>query len=220
MMKNKEYIQKKQNNSKKFRISHIDVVIKDELTNNVSPRETIEKLTNIIPNKLMSNITNINIGTFGELVDREIQALYKDSTIYVTNRQQSNEDLLDDLVHEVAHSVEEMYSEYIYSDKKIENEFISKRKDLWFLIKNRGFQIELDSFLNPKFDQNLDMFLYKKVGYPLLSAISSTIFYSPYAATSLREYFANGFEAFFLKEEINRLRKISPILFEKIKGLQ
>ena len=218
-MKNKEYIQNKQKQSNHFNISNIEVIVKNPLANNVSARETVTRLTNIVPKKLLGNIKGINIGSHRELEKRELQALYKDSTIYVTNIQKSNEDLLDDLVHEVAHSVEEMYSDHIYGDKRLESEFLTKRKELWRLIRDRGFKMELNKFLDPLYSKEFDLFLYKGVGYPLLAAISSNIFYSPYAATSLREYFANGFESFFLKEETYRLKKISPILYQKIQNL-
>ena len=43
---------------------------------------------------------------------------------------------------------------------------------------------------------------------------------SPYAITSLREYFANGFEAYFLDvDNRNSLKNTSPVLYEKIANL-
>ena len=53
----------------------------------------------------------------------------------------------------------------------------------------------------------------------MLSAITIHMFYSPYGATSLREYFANGFEAYYYHRDVNFLKKISPILFDKVKEL-
>ena len=112
-----------------------------------------------------------------------------------------------------------MYESLIYSDKKIEKEFIEKRKLLWQILRDKDYKVNLQKFLNPKYDYDLDMFLYSEIGYPMLSILTSQIYYSPYAATSLREYFANGFEAFFMKEEVARLRKISPELFIKVSNL-
>ena len=87
------------------------------------------------------------------------------------------------------------------------------------MLKNEGFELELQHFLEPEYNETFDMFLYQEVGYPLLSSITTNLFYSPYGATSLREYFANGFEAFFLREEVSRLKVISPELFKKISEL-
>jgi len=44
------------------------------------------------------------------------------------------------------------------------------------------------------------------------------LFVSPYAATSLREYFAIGFEEYHLKDRVY-LKKISPKLYFKIEEL-
>jgi len=210
-----EYIKRKQDQSKHFKVSGIEVYIKSQIPNDISVKNVITRVASILPKHLLSNINNIYIGDFEVLNKRKIQAMYKDSSIFATNKQTSEDDLLDDLIHEVAHSVEEINEQLIYSDKKVEKEFLFKRKEMWLVLKNEGFELELSNFLETKYQEEFDMFLYKKVGYPLLSSITSRLFYSPYAATSLREYFANGFEAFFLKEDIDRLKSISPELFKK-----
>ena len=51
--------------------------------------------------------------------------------------------------------------------------------------------------MNPNYVLEFDEFLYKTVGYDLLRDLTVELFVSPYAATSLREYFANGFEHYF-----------------------
>ena len=87
---------------------------------------------------------------------------------------------------------------------------------MWVLLKNEGYNLELNYFLEPDFNREFDNFLYMDVGYPILSLLTVNLFYSPYGATSLREYFANGFEAFFMREDIDRLKAISPKLFTKL----
>ena len=49
--------------------------------------------------------------------------------------------------------------------------------------------------------------------------ISANLFYSPYAVTSLKEYFANGFEAYFFYGEYAFLEKTCPKLFNKLSAL-
>ena len=216
---NRDYIVKKQTTSNRFKISGIEVWVKDDLPKNISAKRVVENLFKIVPKKLMLNVKFIHVGNFSELEDRKIQALYRKSKILVTNEQSSEEDLLDDLVHEVAHSVEEIYDSGIYSDGEVEREFLMKRKDLWMRLKREGFDLDLRHFLNPSYEESFDIFLHQKVGYNLLSSISRDLFYSPYAATSVREYFANGFEAFFLKEKLGRLKSLSPNLFKKLTQL-
>ena len=64
-----------------------------------------------------------------------------------------------------------------------------------------------------------DHYLYNVVEYPTLSTLTTGLFYSPYAVTSLREYFANGFENYFLRDQ-NYLKKDEPsIVYSKIGDL-
>ena len=215
----KNYIKRKQSQSNHFKTFGIEVLIKDQLNNNISVRSVVKKLALMVPKKLLLNIDKIYVGQFEELKDRNLQALYRDSKIFVTNEQESEADLLDDLVHEVAHSVEEVYQDQIYGDGSLEREFLIKREKLWTLLSNKGFKLDLKKYLNPKYTREFDLYLYRDVGYPLLSSMAVNVFYSPYAATSLREYFATGFEAFFLREEIPRLKTISPILYNILSEL-
>jgi hypothetical protein len=213
----KNYIQKKNSEKKIFRISGIDLEIKEELPYNIEVEKVLNKVTTIIPPNMLRGIKNIKIGNFSELEDRDLDALYKDRTIYLTNYQDSNEDMLDDIVHEVAHSIEERYKTLIYSDNKIKKEFLLKRQKLKEKLEADGFYIEPEKYKSINYDQEFDMFLYKEVGYNTLEPLTVGLFYSPYAATSLREYFANGFENLFIEEESYQvLRKMCPKLFQKL----
>ena len=215
----KNYIKSK--NSNKFFIGRIKVEIKTpiEKISNAVIKKTITNTLDRIPEHLLRNINTINVGVFEALKSRELQALYKNSNIFLNNEYQDPYDMVDDLVHEVAHSVEEIYYKEIYEDKIVKKEFLEKRKQLWQTLKDKGIELELLSFLNHKYDEKFDLMIYKKIGYPVLATLASNIFYSPYAATSLSEYFANGFEAFFMKEDIKRLKKVSPKLYIKIINL-
>ena len=62
-------------------------------------------------------------------------------------------------------------------------------------------------------------FLSQDIGYVNLRGVTQGLFYSPYAATSLREYFANGFENFHIKKDYNYLQIMSPVLYNKIQNL-
>ena len=210
----KTYIKNKK--QKHYRIDNIDVEETDEATSDIDVPNVIKSVLKKIPSHLLVNIKNIKIGSFEVLRKREIQAMYKDSTVFVTNIQNDSKDLLDDIIHEVAHSVEEVYQKEIYSDGILEAEFLRKRKEMWQTLKSRGLEYKLDLFLNPKYTEQFDNLLHREIGYETLRTLMYGIYYSPYAATSLREYFANGFEAFFMKEEVSRLKRISPVLYKKI----
>ena len=212
----KQYIKTKK--SKNYSISGIEVHKTKNLTNpDISDRLVIGKMISRLPKKFLQNIKTIHIGEFKFLKDRDMQAAYKDSQIYITNEQSDESDMLDDLIHEVAHSVEEVYGEILYSDLSIEREFLKKRQQLKKILDSKGiYPDSSESYSETEYSIEFDEFLYKTVGYPALSSFTASMFYSPYGATSLSEYFANGFEAVFYDEDLVRLKKISPLLYNKI----
>ncbi len=83
-----------------------------------------------------------------------------------------------------------------------------------------GFKAPLVSYMNTELDHEFDKFLYQKIGYDKLSSLLMGLFISPYAATSLREYFATGFTDFYLYSDHDVLSKVSPELYKKLIMLQ
>jgi len=57
--------------------------------------------------------------------------------------------------------------------------------------------------------------LHKEVGYANLRNFTDGVFHRPYAATSLREYWAAGFEDYLLGNA-REVERLSPTLFTKI----
>jgi len=213
-----KYIRNKKVNH--FTISGIEVFVKDEITSqDVSVRSVIQNVVDIIPRYLMRNVESIYVGQFSILKARDFEAVYENSSIFVTNEQESEQDMIDDIIHEVAHSVEELYAQMLYSDGKVEQEFLAKRKNLWTSLRTQGINMDLSLCLDPNYSEEFDNFLYGEVGYQLLSILTSNIYHSAYAATSLREYFADGFEAFFMEDDIPRLKSLCPKLYKKIISL-
>ena len=193
----------------------IQVSIKDSLPEDFDLSYVLQKVESLIPDYLMSGIDSIYIGQFSEFVEREINAAYRDGALYVTNEQDDENDMIDDLVHELSHSIEEFAGKDIYGDGKIENEFLGKRQKLFYLLKEEGYSVELEDFLNPEYSEKFDMFLYQGVGYELMTSLTMGLFLSPYSTTSLREYFAIGFEHYYLKDR-TYVKNISPMLFAKL----
>ena len=175
-----------------------------------------------IPSKFLDYIDTIVVGNFAFLEDRDLDALYMDSSIYLSNSVREEEtDLIDDIIHETAHAVEENNESTIYGDKSIEGEFLAKRQQLYFLLKENGFKKEVDfyQFENPEYDDQFDMFLYQEVGYSLLASLTANLFCSSYGITSLREYFANTFENYFYVTDPYFVKDLCPAVFNKIEEL-
>ena len=98
------------------------------------------------------------------------------------------------------------------------NEFLKKRQELKFELQSEGYWLDQYDFDNLKYDEQFDNFLYKRVGGNMLRMVTTGSFIRPYASVSLREYFATGFEAYYLGKQ-NTLEKISPMLYDKINEL-
>jgi ribosome-binding ATPase YchF (GTP1/OBG family) len=196
----------------------IPVWTEQPLSDSVDLNKVLSKIEKTIPTKYLQYIQAVRIGMFDEMIERELNALYKDGVLYVSNIQDNNQDILDDIIHEISHAVEQNNSEIVFGDGKIEQEFIGKRKRLYNILKSEGFNVTIEQFLNPKYDQSFDMYLFQEVGYPLLNSISGGLFLSAYSITSINEYFAVGFESFYI-DKTPYLDKMCPQLSNKLNYL-
>jgi|TARA_R110002126_G_scaffold1579_8_gene9305 hypothetical protein len=214
------YLQENNNKVNNFYTSTgIHVYIKDPLTNGLDMEEIIDVVENRIPKKFLTEVEMIIVGDLEEFEDRRINAMYKDGCLYITNEQDDSKDLIDDIIHEISHSLEEPYGLEIYGDKKLSSEFINKRVKLRNILWEYGYKTQLKFFTDTEYNLEFDDFLLNKVGYDKLYIFMQGLFISPYAATSLREYFATGFTDFFMEPDHRLLKSVSPVLYNKIQKL-
>jgi len=181
----------------------------------VSFSGVINRLEGTIPSHLFDEIDEIFIGSFAENEDRELEAHYESGAIYITSDLVSVEDYLENIIHETAHSLEQSRGMQIYGDKRLEKEFLGKRDTLRRALSAERYEVDALNFLDSEYSEEFDTYLHKQVGYENLHNITAGLFYSPYGATSISEYFANGFENFFLGNR-DHLKRISPQLVKKI----
>lgn len=175
----------------------------------------IERLEELVPSHLFDDIDEIFVGSFDENDNRELEAHYESGAIYVTNDLTTIEDYLETIIHEMAHSIEQARGLEIYADRKVEEEFRGKRETMKRILGSNNIDTSSADFSDVEYSPEFDLFLYKGIGYDVLDGLTSGLFYSPYAATSINEYFANGIENFFL-ENREHLKMISPQLTKKI----
>ena len=214
------YLQESNNKVNNFYTpTGIHVYVKDPLTNGLDMEEIVNFVETKIPNRFLAEVEMIIVGDLEEFKDRKINAMYKDGCLYITNEQDDANDLIDDIIHEIAHSLEEPFGLQIYGDNKLSSEFLNKRGQLRNILWEYGYKTQLNFFMNTEYDVEFDDFLLNKVGYDKLSILMQGLFISPYAATSLREYFATGFTDFFMESDHRLLKSISPVLYSKIKNL-
>ena len=195
----------------------VTVKLNDFLPDSVSLKHVIKSIESKIPEHVLYDVDAIYIGNCKPLDDRQVDSLYVSGSILVSPQHASNSDLFNTLVHEFAHAVEETAKDFIYADGDVGSEFLNKRNRLYNMLKD-DYKISKKQFLNVNFDQVFDDFLNKEIGYTNLGMLTSGLFLSPYAATSLREYFANGFEHFYI-EGPQQVRQFSPAVFHKITGI-
>ena len=195
----------------------IDFFIKDPLPDNIDILNVIKNVEEKIPFQITSEVDAFYVGRFKEFEERQVNAMYRDGAIFVSNDQDDDADMIDDLIHELAHAAEDIYAREIYSDNKIQQEFIGKRKRLRDLIYEYGYLDDAShvSFTNIEYSKELDDFLYKELGYDKLETFCAGLFIRPYAVTSIREYFATALEHYLL-ENPSYVKRISPVAFEKV----
>ena len=199
---------------------NVNVIQQEDLPDNINVNNILKKLEIYVPDNFVQNLDGIYFGTYDFLLKRDLNALYKDGVIYVLPEQDDEADIFDDIVHEIAHCVEETYGFDIYEDGKIEEEFFTKRKRLFDILNAYGYnQVSANAYENMDYDLKFDQFLYLIVGYPALEQLTPGLFVSPYGATSLREYFANCFEEYFARKKYEHVKKVSPAVYEKIELL-
>ena len=177
----------------------------------------VDKLKDTLSPKALNHVNKIKFGRFPNLDKENYKSYYKDGTIYLSNQVDFVEDLLMNFFHELAHSFEKPYYEQIYEDGFLAKEFKNKRNQLKNVISMyEGGRTPPFDFNQINYSKELDDYLVNTIGYDKLWKYCSGIFTNPYAATSLREYFAAGFEN-WLKGEQEMLYRMSPVLYNKLR---
>jgi hypothetical protein len=187
-------------------------------TNDIDLYSVLDKVNSLIPPQFILDIDGIYILKTKEMEQRNINAIYVDGIIYVSPDQDNEADLLDDIVHEVAHSVDKNYSTEIYNDGRFETEFMTKRGMLGDILSNLGHELPSNFTTEIEYDEEIDSFLFNKVGYNTVDKICNGIFINAYSATSIQEYWAVAFEKYFLLD-FREVKRLSPIAYEKLELL-
>jgi len=215
----RESVERNKKGRREFHLFNITLVsVKEDVSPNVDFNQIIREVEENMPAHLFEEVDAIFVGSFTENDDRALEAHYENGAIYITSDLPTNRDYIENIVHETAHAIEGKMGLMVYGDQKIEREFLGKRERLGARMLAHGIDISDKNFNDPEYSAEFDLFLYKNVGYEKLTNLTMGLFNSPYAVTSLREYFANGFEEYFLGDR-GYLPKVSPQLFIKIEKI-
>ena len=197
----------------------VQVIIKDKFLEPINLDHVLKNIENKVPQVFLTDLDILYIGDFPQLKAKSVESAYMNGAIFVSNQILDDETLLKSIIHEVAHNVESVFGMDVYGDHEIIDEFVNKRVALRKTLDSYKLFCDPRLYIQTEYSKVFDDFLYKTVGYDRLAQITTKLFISPYAATSLREYFANGFEHYFLDDNQKYLRNVSPHLFNKINSL-
>ena len=204
------------NNRRQYELfDSIFIFVENPLPRDVSIQNVLNKIKKVVPKHVLGDLETIYVGDFKPLNDREIESMYVNGSIMVTNKQKTEKDLFNTLIHEFAHAIEDQFKDFIYADGSLSREFLAKRTVLYNMLKD-DYPVNKEDFLNINFLQKFDDLVHKEIGYDNMGVITSGMFLSPYGCTSLREYFANCFEHFYI-EGPEAVAKLAPTAYKKIR---
>jgi hypothetical protein len=213
-----ESIKKSKSLKDTYSLHDIEIFIKDQLPEHIDMNFVLRYVKSRVPYHLLRGVDMIYIGSFDNLKEKEATAIYSDGAIYLTNEQDDDKDIIDDIIHEIAHSVEEMYGHGIYDDGAVIREFLGKRKRLFADLKAHNYDPPEELQYKSEYVQKIDDYLYNDVTYDAMWHFVGGLFPSPYCATSVREYFARGFEEYCMDNK-KELKQTCPALYKKLKQL-
>ena len=198
-----------------YYIHNVPVFVVEDVGDNIDLPLFCSEVEEILPSRVFTNVDVVYVGNFKDLNGRN--AAFTNGAIYMNANEPTNFDMIENLVHEVAHSLEAQYGWDIYADDLLD-EFKSKRTKLYHILMSEDYYVNPALYGFTEYNEKFDDFLANTVGYPTLLNLTMGLFVSPYGATSLQEYFANGFEKYFL-DNPRAVRDISPILYRKIEEI-
>jgi hypothetical protein len=138
---------KKQHKERIF-LDNVHVFIKDAIIGDVNLDNVLNKVKNSIPLHLFGGLDAIYVGQFKELQQKEVNAAFMDGALYISNIQQDEESMMEDIIHEIAHSLEEVANFNMYQDDSIYDEFLAKRLKLQSILQSNGYNTSKQNFSN------------------------------------------------------------------------
>ena len=217
-------VNKSLNERKEYYLYDVPVYILNSFPGHININNILEKIKERIPYEFLIGLDGIYVGEFDELKDRKIQAMFKEGAIYLSSYKEfpdvTEDSIVEDITHELAHMLEDNAYFDIYHGGNIEKEYIGKKKRLVDLLRSNDISFAGMGrlFFSEDYVDELDDFLFNNLGYDNLSTLTPGLFISPYAVTSIREYFATGFEE-YISGNRTHLKEISPALYNKIESL-
>jgi len=217
-MSKKELVSYVKSQNKKLsnqKIGQISLFFKEPFVNDIDFELVFKKVDQLLPDHILELVDIVYVGDFDYFKERDINAVYTDSALYISHQQDDENDLIDDIMHEFAHAVEDGFGALLYEDGLIEQNFLSKRTKLKSFLNYESYNIDNHDFGDAEYNKEMDTFLKDDVGYKTLNGLTQGLFLGSYSTVSLREYFARGFEEYYLGDR-DYLKNICPYIYKKL----
>ena len=112
---------------KEFYLNGSLIQIVDPLTRHIDIPYIVSFLTKKIPTQILNLVDVYYIGNFDVFKKKNTNAAYMDGAIYLSSDQDTEKDLLDDIIHELGHALIEKDNIKIFGDGLIKREFMAKK---------------------------------------------------------------------------------------------
>ena len=100
----------------KYSMRGTNIYIQDKVPDTINLEFVFDYIIARIPTRLLDSIDVIYVGDYPDFKTRDINAYYDNGAIFVTNNQDNDKDMIDDIVHEIGHGVEERFNDFADND--------------------------------------------------------------------------------------------------------
>lgn len=201
-----------------FDVHGVRVFIKTRLPKNIDTQELKSQIAEKLPSVLFSDIEKIFIGDFEYLKNRGATAISYEKNIFLTNLQDDVADVVDDIAHELGHSVEKKFFHNIHKNPLLKQEFLSKKKIALGMLDRMGHDVSKSLLVGPSHDKTIDQILTSDIGLHNIEKTFANLVVTPYSLISLSEYFSEGLQ-FFLLNDAFYLQSVCPVLYNVIETI-
>lgn len=171
-----------------------------------------------INRKLLRNVDTVYYGTVDFLEKEGKTGLYRDGCLYISDKNPT--EILPTILHELAHSLENLVRDELAGRSDLVSEFTKKRVELFRRLYDAGYtRLDREKFMKTTFDPELDELL-AGIDQDNLSRAANGIFPTSYSSTSIEEYVAGGFEIYYAGNNKFNLSKNCPNLYNFIKEIE
>jgi hypothetical protein len=203
------------------------IYIKNNLKLSINMNYVIEIIENIIPKHIFNNnIDTIFIGEFQELKNKNLDVIYKEKSIYISNtKQYTNESLIYCILLGVGYSLLYSQKDYLFKDNIIQIEFLKKRVQLSNILKyyvEKGI-LEYEKLISIDYYRMLEsVVVHLLESLPrdknILNALNE-IYITNFGMFSIENYVIDGYVELLYTKDLSKFKRVYPELFLKLDKL-